>query len=168
MRAFWAIPLVLTGAAEAQRLDLSLVEGVYRHRISREAPENVLEIVGVSSQIAYLRLRLHFDNGHVCNMWGRASVEQGALVYRRPQSIPSSNPGQNACVLRLRFTAGRVIFEDEGGLCRAEDCGVHGSYDSAGFAQQSRRRITDLDHLLGSREYREAGAEFEARALPPR
>ena len=175
MRALWIIFLlalmpVFPAAGEVPRMDLSLIEGVYRQPLNvepaqgtRDQAEGMLEVVGVSSRLAYIRLSLTFENGQSCDMWGLADVGTDELVHRRPQTI-----WRNACVLRVRFGSERITFEDVGRLCRLRDCGVQGGYDAAGFTRQTRQPIIYMDRLLGSREYREAITEPKGRDPLPR
>jgi hypothetical protein len=170
MKAIAPLALLLFAApAAAQGLDPATVEGAYRHRFQngnidgqRYQSENILEVVRVQPDAAYIRMRLEFFNGHSCTMWGVARAEGTELVYRRPAA-----PGREACVLRLRFADGRVALQDENAQCRSWDCGARGGYQGITFPTASRRTITYMARLRASREFAEAMAEFEG-SPPPR
>ncbi len=165
-----AAALLAASPAGAQTLDLAAVEGAYRHSFPNElvtgekyTSEDILEVVRLSPATAYLRTRLNFANGHQCAMYGVARVEGQALVYRRPPEA-----GSPPCVLTLRFQGGQVVFADQGDHCRETDCGARGAYGGAALPAASRRRITYLDRLRASQEYREAQDEFQRSPAPPR
>ena len=162
--ALLALLLAAATPALAQPLDLSKVDGAYRQRFAnqmvsgeRYTSENILEVLRLSPDTAYIRTRLEFANGHQCNLAAIARVEGDALVYRRPANV-SSTPG--GCTLRLRFGNGQVSFADEAGRCRADDCGARGDYEGAMLPLASRRAITYGDRIRASSEFRDAQQEF--------
>ena len=164
MRAYlMAAALLATSPAVAQTLDPASVEGAYRRSFPNElvsgekyTSEDILEVVRLTPATAYIRTRLEFANGHQCGMHGVARVEGAALVYRRPPEA-----GQPPCVLSLTFSGGQVTFGDAGDQCRATDCGARGAYTGSTLPVASRRRITYLDRLRASQEFREAQVEFQ-------
>ncbi len=170
MRAFLIAAALLGLPAAAQTLDPASVEGAYRRSFPNElvtgekyTSEDILEVVRLSPTTAYLRTRLNFANGHQCSMHGVARAEGQALVYRRPTA-----PGTPSCALTLRFVGGQVQFDDQGDQCRETDCGARGSYSGTALPVASRRRITYLERLRASQEFREAQAEFQRSPTPPR
>ncbi len=161
LRALFAATAAFVTPARAQ-MDYSAMEGAWRRSFPNQdgngrriTSENILEIVRVTDDTAYIRIRLQFANGHQCNSWGIARAEEDQLVYRRP-----AQPGQPGCVLQVRMRAGGMTLTDVGGHCQATDCGARGSYDGEAFPLESRRRITYLDRLRAGQEYRDALAEF--------
>ena len=169
MRAYLiAAALLAATPATAQTLDPASVEGVYRRSFPNEmvtgekyTSEDILEVVRLTPATAYIRTRLNFANGHQCSMYGVARAEGQALVYRRPTA-----PGTPTCVLTLRFGGGQVQFDDQGDQCRETDCGARGSYSGTALPVASRRRITYLERLRASQEYREAQTEFQRSPAP--
>ena len=148
----------------SDELDLDAVAGVYRKNFpsglvsgEKYRAENILEIVKVSPTSAYFRTRLEFFNGHSCMIWGVADVEGTALVYHgRP------NAEGKPCVLSLKFTRGRVAFEDKDAACRLGTCGMRGGYDGQAFDLRTRRPIRYMRRVLKSWQYREAIKNLEA------
>ena len=169
----WALALsvavaVAAGAPEAARAaGLSGVAGVYKYRFQNGAvggetyvSEDILEIVPVDADRAYVRLALQFYNGHECAISGIAHLKGGDLVYGT--TFPGSG---DRCRLVLRPTAkGISIFEDENGACRASTCGARGGYGYAAGPDQNftfarRRPIRYLDRLKASAEFKAALSE---------
>jgi hypothetical protein len=156
--------LVLAGAAPAPEKPPS--PGVYRqtHVIEfyrgpakpsdRTAVEDVLEVVAIDSSHYYVRSQMAFDNGHSCGVYGVATQEGDALIYRPRHAFGGH------CVLGLRRKGGRAVFEDPDGSCRLAYCGARGMLDGSGFALSSRRPIRYMKRLLASRQYADAIAEW--------
>jgi hypothetical protein len=115
--------------------------------------EDVIEIVAQPHGEAYLRLRLTFDNGHICALHGIARTEGEALVYR------PRGDAQGQCVLGVRKVGGRIVLHDKDGACRPDFCGMRGILEGASFALSGRHPIRYMGRLLASREYREALTE---------
>jgi hypothetical protein len=121
----------------------------------RYESEDVLEIVRLDADSAYVRSRLEFYNGHSCASWFVARVEGDALVYREPN--PPAHRGQ--CVLTIRRDGEVMRFGDESGACTREFCGARGSYNRRKLPVSSQRPIRYMARLLASRQYAEAMAE---------
>ena len=115
--------------------------------------EDVLEIVKVRPDQAYVRVHLLFFNGHQCSVYGIAKVEGDELVYR------TRRYNDQMCVLTLRRNGNRVVFGDKDSACHDEFCGMRGIFEGQGFPLSSRRPIRYMKRLLKSREYAEAIAE---------
>ena len=115
--------------------------------------EDVMEVVARPHGEAYVRLRLIFDNGHVCALYGIAGAEGDALVYRPRRD------GERQCVLSIRKAGGRIVLHDKDGACQPNFCGMRGILEGASFALSGRRPIRYMGRLLASREYREALTE---------
>jgi hypothetical protein len=169
-------------ALAASTLSIDDVAGVYkrRHEIamhaepaSREQAENILEVVKVSPREAYVRVRLIFDNGHLCSLYGIANVEGSALVYRKPDTISvfagRGKPFRSVeteCILSLKRDGNRLVFDDKDDVCRASMCGARGILRKASFDLKSRRVIRYMPRLLASREYAEAMRDAQQRRKP--
>ena len=122
---------------------------------SRYWSDNVVEIVPVSANAAYVRAELQFYNGHMCSISGVASAEGDALVYRTP--APSGTG--KTCMLAVRHKGTSLQLDDGDGSCQ-EDCGARGSLSDETLPWKSRRPITYLARLKASAQYRDALARW--------
>ena len=150
--AFGATPLSLDGIAGVYKFTDhgNGRDGEYRH-------ENVLEIVKTSRNQAYIRAHLAFDEGRLCGVWGVATVEGDALVYR-PRRIAGG-----PCVLTLKKIGNHIVFGDAGDLCQMNFCGANTRLEGIGFALSSRQPLRYMKRLLASRQYALAMAERDAK-----
>jgi hypothetical protein len=162
-----AVAWASAGVAADGRLELRTVEGVYKHRFEngdvngrKYVSEDVLEIVPLSSDRAYVRLRLNFYNGHLCALSGVAHVQDKALVYR-PVAPAINGP----CELRLEASSDKITFADRDDHCREVYCGARGMLRGMSLPAASRRPIRYLARLKASRQFQEALAE-DAVARP--
>lgn len=165
------LSLALPALAAAPGLPAALA-GVYKHRFPNGdvqgdhfISEDILEVVPVSADAAYVRLHLEFFNGHVCDISGVARQAGEALVYDGPADLDGK-----PCRLTLAARRDGVhIFEDENGACRAQTCGMRGGYgykadNPPDFTPAQRRTIRYMPRLLASDEYKSALAEYRAKA----
>jgi len=155
------------GDAKERLLDPASIAGVYKTHfknglVSGETftSENVLEIVKLAPDAAYVRARLNFYNGHLCAIYGVAHVEDRELVYRGPTE---TYPGATQCVLHLAVK-GKSLTLADGGTCWA-NCGARGMFDNAAFPTASRRPVRYMTRLKASREFAAAMTE-EGRMRP--
>src|SRR6202012_1578568 len=132
---------VATIAVAAPSLDIDKIAGVYKSQfkngnISGDSydSEDILEIVKVTADSAYVRAHLEFFNGHVCDISGVAKIEGDALVYRAHEK----NVQGDLCVLRLRIKDGKLVFDDENGHCTVGTCGNRGMYTGTAFELKKR------------------------------
>ena len=127
--------------------------------------EDILEIVPVSADTAYVRLHLDFYNGHVCDISGVARQAGESLVYDGPADVDGK-----PCRLTLASRGDGIhIFEGENGACRNQTCGARGGYgykadNPPDFTPAQRRTIRYLPRLVASSEYASALAEYRAHA----
>jgi hypothetical protein len=135
---------------------LSLVEG------GAYDAENVLEIVKVRRDRAYVRTQLYFNNGHQCALNGLASVLGDNLVLKQ-----IDDPSGDVCELMLSVEGGRIVFHDRDNMCMMHNCGMRGSFEGTNFALSSRRAIRYMKRLLASREYRAALRSGTPSGSPP-
>jgi hypothetical protein len=156
-----AAGFALPGAANERPLDPASIAGVYKTRfknglVSGETytSENVLEIVKLAPDAAYVRARLNFFNGHLCAIHGVAHVEEHELVYRGPLE---TYPGAERCVLRVAVK-GKSLALADGSTCSAY-CGARGMFNNAAFPTASRRPIRYMTRLKASREFAAAVTE---------
>jgi len=118
--------------------------------------DDVVEIVPVAADAAYVRAALNFYNGHTCSFAGVAKVRGDALVYRGPSPDPTS---RKACVLTIRRKGADLSLDDGDGGCK-EYCGARGSFNDATMPWKSKRPITYMARLKNSSEYRDALTEW--------
>jgi hypothetical protein len=155
------------GSAADHRLDIRTIEGVYKHRFKNGnvdgetyVSEDVLEVVRVAPDAAYVRAHLDFYNGHICAISGVARVEAGDLVYRTPALQAEGAPGE--CVLRVSPRRDAVSLADNF-TCR-EYCGARGMFGGTRFPTASRRPIRYMPRLKASREFTDAMAKYSQAA----
>jgi hypothetical protein len=161
MRLILALPLLIA-AADAP-IDPASIAGQYiGHHPNGDisgasyTTDDVLEIVPVRRDAAYVRAKLYFYNGHQCDISGIAHAEGGRLVYR-----PKAQPG---CAFGIRPNGASIALEDGDGQCRAYYCGARGGLDDpTAFAVKTRKAIRYLPRLKGSTEYQQAIAEDSHR-----
>jgi hypothetical protein len=164
------LALALPAVAAAPGLPADLA-GVYKHRFANGdvqgdhyTSEDILEIVPVSGDAAYVRLHLDFYNGHICDIAGVARQAGQSLVYDGPPDVDGK-----PCRLTLAARGDGIhIFEGENGSCRAQTCGARGGYGFTAnnppeFTPAQRRTIRYLPRLLASSEYKAALAEYQAK-----
>eukprot|EP01136_Pigoraptor_vietnamica_P030570 Opistho-1_new@90013 len=127
--------------------------------------DDVIEIVPVDRNHAYIRFALHFYNGHECSISGVAKAVGNRLVYQEPKD---EIYGDRRCKLSVWRSGDRLVWadalEDGDGIdtCSAY-CGARGSFKGDhGLAASSRRRITYLPRLKASSQYRDAIANWKA------
>lgn len=118
--------------------------------------QNIVEIVPVAPRAAYVRLNLDFFNGHKCGIYGIATAQGDALVYRDP-SEPS--PGERRCTLSIKREGTKLTWDDDGGTCAAY-CGARGTLSNSSIAYASKRPIRYLPRLRTSSQYRDALTEW--------
>lgn len=147
-----------------QSLDPNSLAGVYKHRFKNAFvsgvtydSENIMEIVPIASDRAYIRLSLQFYNGHTCSFAGIARVAGERLIYR------ASGPNSDPCELSFIVSDGTIIVHDKDGQCRKYGCGARGGYENLKFSLTKRREIRYMDRLKASMEFKEA-LEEDAQA----
>jgi hypothetical protein len=164
----------------APTLNIDSIAGVYKDRFPNSTvddgkftSENILEVVKISPNRAYVRTHLEFYNGHLCSFHGIANVEGFELVYRKPTKAwvfgGKGKPQREidaVCILSLKRERNRLVFEDKDDVCRASMCGARGILRDAAFDLKSRRTIRYMPRLLASREYAEAISESKSKDQP--
>jgi len=120
--------------------------------------ENVIEIVKVGSDAAYVRVHLEFYNAHTCDLWVVASADADQLVYQAPHGTKTMGDG---CTLTITRDDGTLTLHDADGACRNYSCGVRGSIDGASFPLRAKGTIHRVRRIKRSYEYKEAVAEWK-------
>ena len=159
-----AIIVAAASAHAAERTSTGLA-GVYKKTFKngniggdKYTSEDILEIVKVTPTAAYVRTHLEFFNGHVCNIWGVAKAEGGALVYRG-----ETNAQGKQCVLSVKAAGRKVTLDDLEGACAIGTCGARGMYNGTAFDLKARRPIRYMDVLLKSDQYKDAIDEHDGK-----
>ncbi|WP_158923038.1 hypothetical protein [Acidisphaera sp. S103] len=121
--------------------------------------DDVVEIVPVAEDAAYIRASLQFANGHACDISGVAEAEKNQLVYREP--VSQSLNGQQ-CVLRLSRVGSKLQLDDGAGSCHEMHCGMRGTLTWA-LPFESQRPIRYMARLKASSDYIAALKEWHAK-----
>ncbi len=139
---------------------IDTVEGVYKHHfqnglVSGESylSEDILEIMKVTQETAYIRYDLNFYNGHTCALWGIAELEQDKLIFRDPNKDTS-------CVLSIE-TRGKQLISNDITPQGAEQschyyCGARGGFNNVIFDIAAKRKISYTKTIKASKEFKEA------------
>jgi hypothetical protein len=165
--------------ADDKTINLDAIAGAYRLplriRIADDgliSQEDILEIVKESETSAYIRARLHFDNGHICAFWGIAEVQGSRLISH---SSPESGATARSCTLILKMEGKDIVFDDLDHQCQTMWCGARGHFWGISLKRSSRQPITYLERIRASEQYREALKEYEQlhqsrlrKAAPPK
>ena len=162
--------LPATALAGDGSVDIGKIEGVYRKRFqnsnsggNRFMSIDELQIVQIDKDRAYFSVGLSFYNDHSCGLYGTASVENGALVYRNGERGPAE-----LCELQIRLARGVISLSDIGGHCRYS-CGARGGYNGAEFRTASRRKIAAKERrkiLADAKEFDEKLAASKTKTEP--
>jgi hypothetical protein len=154
-------------SAQAADFNIDAIAGVYKKQFKngnisgdKYDSEDILEIVKITPASAYVRTHLDFFNGHICDFWGVAKVEDGALTYRATKP----NVQDKLCVMRVRVKGGKVALEDQDGACAIGTCGNRGMYNGTTFDLKRKRTIRYMDVLTKSDQYKEAVKEHDGKA----
>jgi hypothetical protein len=140
---------------------LQRLSGVYkrRHKYSDWAGpreiENILELVPVSRDAAYIRAELYPASRDSCGVAGIFAFRNiGGFVLQ-------DDAKAGACLLTVSVKDGALSFSDPTGNCQTF-CAHHGSWDET-FDLKLRREIRYMPRLLVSREYQGAITRYEKR-----
>ena len=163
IRLALAGPLLLAGAPASAPGPVRALAG----RVSSQFPdalmdgtsytgENIVEVVPVAANAAYVRIHLDYANGHQCGIAGIARAEGDRLVYHDP-SPPVTGP--RPCTLSIARAGRSLSIDDAGGSCSTY-CGARGTLSDVTIPWSSHRPITYLARLRASSQYREALTEW--------
>ena len=111
--------------------------------------DDVVEIVPVGPDTAYIRLELDFFNGHMCLISGIGRAESGRIVYNDHGSMSPGKP----CVLSVSRRGRDLLIDDGGGSCQMGYCGERGSLSDETLPFSSRRPISYMKQLKASQKY---------------
>ena len=154
-----------TGSEPAQFL--ALAAGVYKVQFTngdvegnKYRSENILEVVPVAHDAAYVRMDLQFFNGHSGGISGIAVYGRHSLVY------DNGEPGNNHCVIEYVWTQDRVVTGVDYGKtpgCRNYH-GARGNLNGVEFALGKRRKIRYMQRLRDSLQFKQAMREYQGRS----
>ena len=165
------VPFAESSSAENSNEFLDKIAGVYRNRFTNRfvrsedgiyQSEDVLEVVPLDKNTAYVRMSLQFFNGHSGGIYGVATVQGRTLVYDNRKA------GSDHCIVQY-------IWEDKEIVTKADydvtpGCthyhGARGSLNGAKFKRSSKREIRYMTRLKASREFREATEKYRTEAAP--
>jgi hypothetical protein len=158
-----------TPSAQNAKVFLTKIAGVYRNRFKNGfvrpedgtyQSEDVLEVVPLDENAAYVRMTLEFFNGHSGGIYGVATVQGSTLVYDDLRS------GSDHCVVQYVWEAEQVVTKADYELtpgCSSYH-GARGSLDGAKFKRSSRGEIRYMTRLKASKEFREATEKYRTQA----
>ncbi len=118
--------------------------------------ENIVEIVPVAADAAFVRAHLDFFNGHQCDIAGIATSENATLVYREREA---PLPSEAACVLTVSHAGSSLKLDDHNRSC-SRHCGARGSLTNMSVPFASCRPIRYMPRLKASEQYRRAMTEW--------
>ncbi|WP_454886853.1 hypothetical protein [Sphingomonas oryzagri] len=119
--------------------------------------DNVMEIVPVDSDHAYINMALYFPNGFSCGLAGVAKAEGDALVYRAPEKTDTGR----LCALSVRRKGADMLLDDGDDSCK-DYCGTNAAFYGTTLPWKSMRPITYITKLKRSSNYRDAMTEWRA------
>ena len=120
--------------------------------------DDVVEIVPVGPDAAYVRLELDFFNGHMGWINGIGRSENGRIVYNDHGSMSPGEP----CVLSVSRRGRDLLIDDDGGSCHLGYRGERGSLSDETLSFSSRRPISYVKRLKASQEYKNALKDWDA------
>ena len=115
----------------------------------RYATTDTVVIVPTDARHALLEMELAFFNGHSCSVSGRATLEDGALVYRDPEMTGYGDGGP--CTLRIRHRGAQLSWDDAGSC--TGNCGARGSLRDGSMAWSSRRPLSRTERQRVLRDF---------------
>lgn len=162
-----SLPSSFAGGAETPPLIQTLAGRYSKHLLNgmmdgeRYWSDDVVEVVPLRDEAAFVRVALQFANGHGCDLSGVAKVEHDQLVYRESPlpgyslPVPGSWEVEHPCVLRLSRVGAKLQLDDGEGSCHGWHCGMRGTLTWA-LPFSSRRPITYMPLIKVSRQYQDA------------
>jgi hypothetical protein len=147
------------------------IEGVYKKSVTSAVVdpgggqdkeyvvEDIVEIVRFDDSHVYLRAKLNFYNGHSCSIYGIATYENNAFVYRH-----SDENSAETCALSVASNGEFLLLTDRSGpdapsTCKSY-CGARGSLTDFKIEMSKRRPIRYMNIIKASREYAAAVDEL--------
>jgi hypothetical protein len=142
---------------------LGRIAGVYKEQFQnafvtgeKYPSEDVLEVVPVSNDAAYVRMDLEFSNGHSGQIYGIATYGRNTLIY------DNGKAGDEHCVVEYVWSSDMVVTKAD--YEKTPGCsfyhGAHGSLEGAKFSVKKRRDIGYMQRLKNSKEFKEAIEEY--------
>jgi hypothetical protein len=145
------------------------IEGVYANTHTVRdvdghpaSAEDVVEVLRYDPTHVFIQLVTLFDNGASCSLYGIATLENRAFVYRTRQFLPHDDP---TCTLSVESTPEMLRVTDRleprgVDTCRAF-CGVRGDLSDIAVGRKRRLLREDVTRLKNSGEYADAVEEFK-------
>lgn len=144
------------------------IPGVYKVRFnngladgSKFKSENILEIVPLTADTAYVRMELQFFNGHQGGIYGVATL---APSPDRTLTYDGSTSANGKCIISFQIKKDKIVTEAD--YSKWPECsyyhGARGHLSGAEFPLANRRPIKYLERLKKSRQFKEATEAFAA------
>lgn len=161
-----ALPAVAADSPSAKLI--KDIEGAYEQRIDKPGKpgdkfevEDRIELLRLNDDSAYVHASLTTPEGHRCTVFGVASYEKGALVYRDP-SPPLSG---DQCTLSVSLAGDSLRITDRiapkgPSTCRAL-CTTRSNLGDYSVPLARREKIGNAAKVKASREYAKAIKAFE-------
>jgi len=142
---------------------LGRIAGVYKEQFQnalvngeKYQSEDILEVVPVDSNAAYVRMDLEFSNGHSSRIYGIATYGRNSLVYENGKT------GDEHCVVEYVWSNDSVVTRAD--YEKTPGCsfyhGARGTLEGAKFSVTKRSDIGYMQRLKNSREFKEAMEEY--------
>jgi hypothetical protein len=159
----FVIPAQTPKSSSESAVFLGRIAGVYKEQFQnafvngeKYPSEDVLEVVPVSSDAAYVRMDLEFSNGHSGRIYGIATYGRNSMVYENGKA------GDEHCVVEYvwssDFVVTRADYEKTPGCSLYH--GARGSLEGAKFSVTKRSDIGYMQRLKNSKEFKEAIEEY--------
>jgi len=142
---------------------LGRIAGVYKEQFQnafvngeKYQSEDVLEVVPVDSDAAYVRMDLEFSNGHSGRIYGIATYGRNSLIY------DNGKGGDEHCVVEYVWSSDSIVTRAD--YEKTPGCsfyhGARGTLDGAKFSVKKRRDIGYMSRVKNSKEFKEAMQEY--------
>jgi hypothetical protein len=145
---------------------LAQVAGVYKAQFQngdidgdKYQSEDVLEVVPVDDQAAYVRMDLEFFNGHSGRIYGIATYRKNSLIY------DNGKAGDDRCIVEYVWSSDKVVTKAD--YEKTPGClvyhGARGSLDHAEFLVKKKQTIRYMQRLKDSPQFKDAMEEYRRK-----
>jgi len=156
-----------TASKSEARAFLAKVAGVYKVQFQngdingdKYQSEDILEVVPVDDNAAYVRMDLEFFNGHSGRIYGVAKYDHHSLIY------DNGRLGDERCVVEYIWSSDKIVtkadYEKTPGCTTYH--GARGTLDGAKFPLKKKQEIRYMQRLRDSREFKEAMDQYRKQA----
>jgi hypothetical protein len=168
------VTLISTHAVEGQTTKprseaagfLAQVAGVYKVQFQngnidgdKYQSEDILEVVPVDDDAAYVRMDLEFFNGHSGGIYGVATYGSNSLIY------DNGKAGDDRCIVEYIWSSGKVVTRAD--YDKTPGCfvyhGTRGSLSGAEFLVKKKQTIRYMQRLQNSPQFKHAMEEYRKK-----